>query len=153
MTTTAVVLPTVSRMIPPPTRHLHSEKYHIRDELDISRSATQSCSSSRCDEPVIIKVTSHDHDPAVRQQEGSKSWLSTLIILVSISLSLNFVFQVHRALPSCFRGFLPVTPSFWDATAQVTSDTTSCAFSSYGRTDQVQWDNYTLVLRGQRVLI
>ena len=136
------------------TPHLHSEKYRIRDKLDISPTATQSCSNSR-DEPVTIKVTSHDHDPVVPQQEGpkSKSWLSILIILVSISLSFNFVFQVHRALPSCFRGFLPAIPSFSDATAQAPSDTTSPAFSSNGRTDQVQWDNYTLILRGQRVLI
>jgi hypothetical protein len=152
-TTTTVVLPTVGRMTAP-TRHLHNEKYHIQDELDISRTAAQSCSSSGCDELVTIKVTIHGHDPAVPQREGSKSWLSTLIILVSISLSFIFVF--HRALPSCLRGFL--IPSFPDATAQVPSDTTfptptSPAFSSNGRTDQVQWDNYTLVLRGQHVLI
>jgi len=132
-----------------PTPHLNNEKYHIQDELDVSRTATQSCSSSRCDELVTIKVAIHDHDPAVPQGEGSKLWLSTLIILVSISLSLIFVFQVHRALPSRFRGVL--IPSY--ATTQVPSDTTSPAFSSNGRTDQVQWDNYTLVLRGHRVLI
>ena len=134
-----------------PTRHLQNEKCHIQDVLDISRTATQSCSSSRCDKLETIKVTIHDHDPAVPQREGSKSWLSTLIILVSISLSFIFVFQARRALPSRFRGFL--VPSFSDATAQLPSDTTSPAFSSNGRTDQVQWDNYTLVLRGQRVLI
>lgn len=154
---TTVVLPTVGRMTTP-TRHQHDEKYHTRDELDISRTATQSCSSSRCDELVTIKVTTHDHDPVVPQREGSKSWLSTLIILVSISLSFILVFQVHRALPSCFRGFRRI-PSFSDvSTAQVPSNTTfptptSPAFSSNGRTDQVQWDNYTLVLRGQRALI
>lgn len=135
-----------------PTRHLRDEKYH---ELDISRTATQSCSSSRCDELVTIKATIHDHDPVVPQRGGSKSWLSTLIDLVSISLSFIFLFQVHHALLSCFRGFL--VPSFSGATDQVLSDTTfpptSPAFSSNGRTDQVQWDNYTLVLRGQRVLI
>ncbi|KAI0278189.1 glycoside hydrolase family 35 protein [Russula aff. rugulosa BPL654] len=135
-----------------PTQHLPNEKYH---ELDISRTATQSCSSSPCDELVTIKATLHDHDPVVPQREASKSWLSSLIIFASISLSFIFVFQVHHALPSCFRGFQ--IPSFSDATAQVPSDTTfpptSSAFSSNGRTDQVQWDNYTLVLRGQRVLI
>jgi hypothetical protein len=131
-----------------PTGHLHNEKCHIQDELDISRTATQSCSSSRCDKLVTI----HNHDPVVPQREGSKSWLSTLIVLVSTSLSFIFIFQVHRALPSCIRG------SFSDATAQVPSDTrfstpTPPAFSSNGRTDQVQWDNYTLALRGQRLLI
>src|SRR6266849_8988969 len=137
-----------------PTRHLHNEKCHIRDELSISCAATQSCSSSRCDELVMTKGAIHDHDQVVprRDSEGSKSWLSTLIILVSISLSFISVFQVHRALPSCFRGVL--IPSSSDATAQVPSDTTfhtptSPAFSSNGRTDQVQWDNYTLFLRGQ----
>ena len=134
------------------TRHLHDEKY-IRDELNISRTVTQSCSRSRCNEQV---TTINEHDLVVPQWEGSKSWLSTIIILVSISLSSIFVFQVHRALPSCFRGFL--IPSFSDVTPQVPSDTTfptptSPAFSSNGRTDQVQWDNYTLVLRGQRILI
>jgi hypothetical protein len=148
---TTVVLPTVGRMTTP-TRHLHDEKYH---ELDISPTATQSCSSSRCDELVTI----HDHDPVVPQREGSKSWLSALIILVSISLSFILVFQVHRALPSCFRSFRRI-PSFSSdvSTAQVPSDTTfptptSPAFSSNNRTDQVQWDSYTLVLRGQRALI
>jgi hypothetical protein len=156
-TTVAVVLPTAGRMTAP-TRHLHNEEYHDRDELDISRTATQSCSSSRCDELATIKAATHDHDPVVPQREGSKSWLSTLIILVSMSISFSFifVFQVHPALPSCFRGFL--IPSFSDVTVPVPSDTTSLtpsspAFSSNGRTDQVQWDNYTLVLRGQRALI
>ena len=127
----------------------------FRAVLNISRTATQSCSISRCDELATIKVTIHDHEQVVPQREGSKSWRSTLIILLSISLSFIFVF--HRALPSCFRGFL--IPSFSNATAQVPSDTTfpaptsPAAFSSNGRTDQVQWDNYTLVLRGQRVLI
>jgi hypothetical protein len=46
-----------------------------------------------------------------------------------------------------------------DATAQAaqilsnTTPLTSPAFSSNGRTDQVQWDNYMLILHGQRVLI
>jgi hypothetical protein len=138
-----------------PTWHLHEEKYH---EFDVSRTATQSCSSSRCDELVTIKATTPGHDldsdPVVPpQRELSKSWLSTLFVLVSISLSFIFVF--HHGLPSCFRSFL--VPSSSGATDQVPSDTTfpptSPAFSSNGRTDQVQWDNYTLVLHGQRVLI
>lgn len=134
-----------------PTRHLHSEKYHIRV---ISRTATQSCSSSRCEDLVTISY----HDPVVPQREGSKSWLSTLIIFASISLSFISVVQVLRPLPPRFRGILPVVPSFSYDAAQDPSDTTfptpiPPAFSSNGRTDQVQWDNYTLVLRGQRVLI
>ena len=140
-----------------PTRYLDNEKYHIQDELDISRTAMPSCSSSRCDE--LVKT--NYHDPVMPQREGSKPWLSVLIIVVAISLFI-FVFQDLRAFSSCFRGFL--IPSFSDATAvtaRVPSDTTfstptspgSPAFSSNGRTDQVQWDNYTLVLRGQRVLI
>ena len=138
-----------------PTRHLDNEKYHIQDKLDISRMAMPSCSSFRYDE--LVKT--NYHDPVMPQREGSKPWLSVLIIVVAISLSFIFVFQDLRAFSSCFRGFL--VPSFSDATAvtaRVPSDTTfstptSPAFASNGRTDQVQWDNYTLVLRGQRVLI
>lgn len=142
-----------------PSQHLYNEKYHDRDALDISCTATQSCSGSRCDsdELATIKVTTHKHGPVVPRREGSKPWLSILIILVSISFSFIFLFQVHPAFTSCFRGFL--IPPFSDVAAQVgRSDTTfptptSPAFSSNGRTDQVQWDNYTLVLRGQRALI
>lgn len=142
-------LRTVGRMTTP-TRQSHYEKYH---ESDISPTATQSCSSFCCDELVTIKATIQDHDPVVPHRERSKSWLLTLVILVSISLSFIFIFRLHHALPSC--GF--PAPSFSDATDQDPSDTTfpstSPTFSSNGRTDQVQWDNYTLVLRGQRVLI
>lgn len=132
-----------------PSLHLHSEKYHIRVD---SRTATHPYSSARCEELATINY----HDPVVPEREGSKSWLSTLIILVSISLGFISVVQTLRALPPCFRGIL--VPSFSCAVAQNPSDTTfpaptSPAFSSNGRTDQVQWDNYTLVLRGQRVLI
>jgi hypothetical protein len=142
-----------------PSQHLYSEKYHDRDPLDISCTAAQSRSGSRCDELATIKVTTNEHGPVVPQREGSKPWLSILIILVSVSFSFIFLFQVHPASPSCFRGFL--IPLFSDVEAQVGRlgrDTTfptptSPAFSSNGRTDQVQWDNYTLVLRGQRALI
>ena len=137
-----------------PTRHLDNEKYHIQDELDISRTAMPSCSSSRCDE----LVTTNYHDPVMPQREGSKPWLSVLIIVVAISLSFIFVFQDPRAFSSCFRFLIPSFSNATAVTARVPSDTTfftptSPAFSSNGRTDQVQWDNYTLVLRGQRVLI
>ena len=140
-----------------PSQHLYNEKYHDRDALDNSCTATQSCSGPCCDELATVKVATHEHGPAVPQREGSKPWFSILIILVSISFSFISLFQVHPAFPSCFRGFL--IPPFSDVTAQVgqrdttPSIPTSPAFSSNGRTDQVQWDNYTLVLRGQRALI
>jgi hypothetical protein len=132
--------PTVDRM---PV--LATQKLHDNQKLVFSRTATQSC--SRRDEVVTI----HDHDPVMPQRK--RSWLP-ILILVSISFSFTFLFP--RALPSWPRPFL--IPSFSDDMTQVLSDTTflipsSPASSSNGRINQVQWDNYTLVLNGQRVLI
>jgi hypothetical protein len=130
-----------------PVQQLHdnqkSEPY-TRNKLDISGTATQSC--SHCDEAAAI----HDHPVVPRQK---RSWLP---ILVLVSISFGFISLFPRALPSWPRPFL--IPYFSDATVEILSDTTlltptSPAFSSNGRTDQVQWDNYTLILHGQRVLI
>jgi hypothetical protein len=143
----------------PTTRQLHdNQKSPIRDVLDVqvSRTATQSCSRFDHSEVVMIRVHDQDRDPVMPQPERVGSWLRLpTLILVSISLSLVVVFS-RPSPPSWPRPIL--IPSFSDATAQVPSDTTfssptSPVFSSNDRTDQVQWDNYTLVLRGQRVLI
>jgi hypothetical protein len=119
-------------------------KTYIRNVLDISRTASQSSTEV---------VTIHDH-PVMPQRK--RSWLP-ILVLVSISFGLISLFP--RALPSWFRPLM--VPYFLDATSQILSDTTfltptspaSPAFSSNGRTDEVQWDNYTLTLHGQRVLI
>ncbi len=151
------LLPTVGRMPVPTARQLHdSQKSPIRDVLDVrvSRTATQPCSRFDDSEVVMIRVHDQNHDQVMPQPErvGSWLWLPTLV-LVSISFSLIIVFSRPPPWPRPL-----LIPSFSNATAQVPSDTTfssptSPVFSSNGRTDQVQWDNYTLVLRGQRVLI
>jgi hypothetical protein len=104
-------------------------------------------------------LTVHEHDPFMIQRRGPCLPIWTIIILVSIVSSFLFIFP--RTLPSWPYSFLG--PCLSDAMSQIPSDatsdemvipsSTSPAFSSNGRTDQVQWDSYTLVLRGQRVLI
>jgi hypothetical protein len=74
-----------------------------------------------------------------------------------MSIILGIIFAFLRSIPSWSNAFL--MPCLSDNLSNATKDwitfsgPTSPAFSSNGRTDQVQWDNYTLVLRGQRVLI
>ena len=110
-----------------------NQKSYIRNVLDTSRKASQSCSEV---------VTIHDHPVMPRRK---RSWLP---ILVLVSISFGFTSLFPRALLSWPRPFL--VPNFLNVTALTP---TSPAFSSNGRTDQVQWDHYTLVLHGQRVLI
>ena len=122
-----------------------NQKSSIRDVSDIPRTATQSC--SRCDEVVTI----FDNGPVMPQRKRSR-----LLILILVSISFSLIFFFPRALPSWSR-----LPSFSDVIAQMSQilSVTSCStppspgFSSNGRTDQVQWDTYSLILHGQRVLI
>jgi hypothetical protein len=109
--------------------------------------------SSRHDEVDTV----HDHDPTIPKRKMPPT--RSIIVFVSVIFSIIFIFPHSLftwppfALPCLFNGFLfnPLK----NATGGGTTfpNPTSPAFSSNGRTDQVQWDNYTLVLRGQRVLI
>lgn len=124
-------------------------KRPIRD----ASTATQSCSLRN------KALTVHEHDPFMIQRKGPYFPIWTIIIFVSIVSSFLFIFP--RSLPSWPYSFLG--PCLSDAMSQIPLDATSdgkdiprptsLTFSSNGRTDQVQWDSYTLVLRGQRVLI
>jgi hypothetical protein len=119
-----------------------NQKSSIRDVSDIPRTATQSC--SRCDEVVTI----FDNDPVMPQRKRSR-----LLILILVSISFSLILSFPRALPSWSR-----LPSFSDVITQMRQILSVTSFSSpaspsNGRTDQVQWDNYSLILHGQRVLI
>ena len=115
-----------------------NQKSSIRDVSDIPRTATQSC--SRCDEVVTI----FDNDPVMPQRKRSR-----LLILILVSISFSLMFFFPHALPSWSR--LPSLSQILSVTSFSTP--ASPGFSSNGRTDQVQWDNYSLILHGQRVLI
>lgn len=126
------------------TQTLHeNQKYSSRDVLDTSCTATQPC--SYYDEVPVL--TNLDHDTVMPRRKGS--WLP---IFVLVSISFSFIFFV-------FPPSLPSWPhlSFSDVIAQILPVTTfltpNTPAVSNGRTDQVQWDNYSLILRGQRVLI
>ena len=96
------------------------------------------------------------------QRNGS--WPSTRAILrlVIVSIVLSFVLVLSRSRFALWPGSF-LSSQTLKALSQISLDVTnqekslpkpiSTAFSSNGRTDQVQWDNYTLILQGQRVLI
>lgn len=128
-----------------------------RDALPMPCTAKQSCSRSDSDAVAIHAIHDHDH-PVTSRRKGS--WLPTRAILIFGSM----VFSIFLAFPlSIWRHSFPIPCLSADAMVQRPSDSTSdgmtlprpapVPFSSNGRTDQVQWDNYTLLLRGQRVLI
>jgi hypothetical protein len=100
------------------------------------------------------------YDGGSEASQWNESWLSTRTILrlVIVSVVLSFIIVLSRS-PALWPSFLSLK-----ALSQISLDATSqekslpkpipnTAFSSNGRTDQVQWDNYTLILQGQRVLI
>jgi len=119
-------------------------KRPISDALAISDVVTQSS---------LRHEVVHDYNTAVLQRKWG--WLLTraAIVLVSIAFSFIILFPLSRSswLPT-FRSSGPIAGVSWDAKSD---DVTfpMPALSSNGRTDQVQWDKYTLALRGQRVLL
>jgi hypothetical protein len=96
----------------------------------------------------------HDHDPATTGRNSP--WFLTWSTLIFVSIILGIIFAPLYSIPSWSNTFLmPCSVNLSNATKDwiTSSRPPSPAFSSNGRTDQVQWDRYTLVLRGQRVLI
>jgi hypothetical protein len=124
-------------------------KRPVSDASAISEIVTQSPLPNK------VLVTVHDHDTAQLQRKWP--WLLTrttvTLIFVSIVFSFIILFPLSRSPTSHPSGPVPRISS--DATRDRTAlpMATSPAFSSNGRTDHVQWDEYTLVLRGQRVLV
>jgi hypothetical protein len=100
----------------------------------------------------VAPVAAHDHGSLIpRRRSPPVSTWSTLIF-ASIGFGLIFIFS--RFLPSWPNSLLMPFLSGATSDHEMTFSTPSLPnFSSNGRTDQVQWDNYTLVLQGQRVLI
>jgi hypothetical protein len=104
--------------------------------------------------PTLSFATVHDHGLTTTTRRKSP-WFSTwsTFIFISIIFGIIFVFPRSPSLPSWSNSFLMPCLSDTTRDGMTFSKPTSPAFSSNGRTDQVQWDSYTLVLRGQRVLI
>src|SRR6266851_7399682 len=126
-------------------------KRPIQDAFEVCSTATHS--RPRRDDAVTV----HDHDdPAIPRRQ--RPWLPTRSTLIFVSIIFGFIFIFPHSLTHTFSlaGLSSsISLNIWRATsdAMTFSRPTSPAFSSNGRTDQVQWDNYTLVLHGQRVLI
>ena len=101
-------------------------------------------------------VTVYDNCTATTRRKSPLFSTWPTLIFVSIILGIIFVFLC--SIPSWSNSFwMPyLSDELLDAIKDwiTFSRPTSSAFSSSnGRTDQVQWDNYTLILRGQRILI
>src|SRR5438105_293420 len=119
-----------------------AEKRPIQDVLAVS---TATRSFSRHKEVVPV----HGQGPLIPRQRRPR-FLTSILIFAFIVFSLISIFP--RSLPSwSYSLMMPCLSG--DATrdhAKMTfSGPISPTFSSNGRTDQVQWDSYTLVLQGQ----
>jgi hypothetical protein len=96
------------------------------------------------------------------QRNGSWPSSRSILRLVFVSVVLSFSLVLSRSPSALWPGSF-LSSQTLKTLSQISLDATSqekslpklipTALSSNGRTDQVQWDNYTLILRGQRVLI
>jgi hypothetical protein len=97
----------------------------------------------------------HGHGPVATRRNSP--WFLTWSTLGFVSIILGIIFAFLHSIPSWSNTF--PTPCLSDNLSNAGKDWTTSSgpasptLSSNGRTNQVQWDNYTLVLRGQRVLI
>jgi hypothetical protein len=131
-----------------------------RGTLDTLPSSSMQRTSSYHDKLVTI---SNRRNPAVPQ--GNGSWLPTRAILIIMPFVFSFILVLSRPRPSALwpESFFGSQLMKAQAVSHIPSNASShekplpglisTALSSHGRTDQVQWDNYTLILQGQRVLI
>jgi|SRR6266404_5750402 len=128
---------------------------HIQsDSTDTDTSETSSGHLCRCDEQIkVLKVHT-------RKSQSTSSWSRTRAVLLAVSIILGIIFfpwshappfRFHRLLSCGFSGLLSCVYTTTNGTALSVSN--ASGFSSNGRTNQVQWDKYTLALRGQRVLL
>ena len=91
-----------------------------------------------------------------------RSWSSWLLLGIASSL-LTYVLLLPHSAPQIWSRSLDaafdLSARYYSALADVNTvgdvdlEPPRELFSSNGRTDQVQWDNYSLVLQGQRILI
>ena len=91
-----------------------------------------------------------------------RSWSSWLLLGVTSSL-VTYVLLLPHSAPQIWSRSLDaafdLSARYYSALADVNTvgdvdlEPPRELFSSNGRTDQVQWDNYSLVLQGQRILI
>ena len=137
-------------------------KYWV--ELDLPPSATKITSSSHsCRNPQlqlgtkiptmdVLRVQSPRYSTKDIRQTSARSWFS-LVLLV---LACVFIFQ--KALSTLSLDILKRHPehSTWIFSFDrdvVPLSTINTRVSDNGLTDEVQWDDYSLLLRGQRIFL
>lgn len=129
-----------------PTGQPHDDITEKRPIQEIFAVSTATRSFSRREE--VVPVHGHDQLVPRRRRPRFLTWCTLIFAFFVFSL----IFTFPRSLPSWpYSSYLSGATS--DHDEMTFSRPISPTFSSNGRTDQVQWDNYTLVLRGQRVLI
>ena len=122
-----------------------AKKRPIQDVLAVSATPSFSCHKE------VVPV--HDHGPVIPRRRRPR-FLTSILIFAFIVFSLISIFP--RSLPSwSYSQLMPCLSgdAIGDHDEMTFSGPISPTFSSNGRTDQVQWDSYTLVLQGQRILI
>lgn len=125
-----------------------TEKRLIQEEFAVFSTATRSF--SRREEVVPV----HDHGPLIPRRRRPRFLTRSTLIFASIVFSLFFIFPRFLLLSWPYSSLMPcLSGATSDHDETAFSKPISPTFSSNGRTDQVQWDNYTLVLQGQRVMI
>jgi len=101
-------------------------------------------------DPPLLTTNHHRYNTTMNDFGSVKIWMClALVVIACVSGSLRF------PLPS-----LPWLDRLLDATAHYLpvhdprfSEVTTTLFENNMLSDQVQWDNYSLILRGQRVFL
>ena len=128
------------------------------DEMQATNDETNTKHQTIQDKPTLSfthhneVATVYDHIPATRRKS---LWFLTWSTLILVSIILSVISVFLRSTPSSSKSFLVpgLSHDLSNAIKNTFSGSTTPALASNGRTDQVQWDNYTLILHGQRVLV
>jgi hypothetical protein len=78
-----------------------------------------------------------------------KIWMCLALSVACVLGSLRFL----SPSPPWLDGLIDAAGRYLPVHDTLFSEVTTTHFESNGRTDQVQWDNYSLIIRGQRVFL
>ena len=101
-------------------------------------------------DPPLLTTNRHRCNTTMNDLGSVKIWIClALVSMVCVLGSLRFPLPS----PPWLDGLIDATARYLPVHDARFSEVTATLFESNGRTDQVQWDNYSLILRGQRIFL